>query len=85
MVEEEKHTYDLFISYTEADKAWVEGYLLPALGLPLERIVTPKDFRPGAAVVAEFERAVTDSRYTVLVLSPDTRANSFWLWNFECL
>ncbi len=64
------YTYDLFISYTEADRAWVQGYLLPGLGLPPERVIIPQDFRLGAPVVTEFERAVTDSRYTVLVLSP---------------
>lgn len=61
---------DVFISHAKADRAWVQGYLLPALGLPPERVITPQDFRPGAPVVAEFERAVMDSRYTVLALSP---------------
>jgi hypothetical protein len=25
--------YDLFMSYADADRSWVEGFLLPALGL----------------------------------------------------
>ncbi len=62
--------YDLFISYAEADQAWVEDCLLPALGIAPERLITERTFRPGAAVVEEFERAVKSSRYTVLVLSP---------------
>ena len=62
--------YDLFVSHAAADSEWVYGYLLPALGLPAAHTITPQDFRPGAPVVAEFERAVTESRYTVLVLSP---------------
>jgi len=64
------YRYDVFVSHSDADRAWVRGYLLPALGLPSERVITPHDFRPGAPVVAEFERAVTDSRTTVLVFSP---------------
>ncbi len=70
MADQAERVYDVFISYAQTDRTWVEGYLLPALGLPPERVITPKDFRPGAAVVVEFERAVIDSRYTVLVLSP---------------
>ena len=31
MTEQGEHIYDLFISYAEADRAWVEGYLLDAL------------------------------------------------------
>lgn len=62
-------TYDLFISYSENDSQWVQGYLLDALGLPPERVITPQDFRPGASIVDEFERAVLESRYTLLVLS----------------
>ena len=64
------YQYELFVSYTSTDRIWVESYLLPALNLPSERIITTQDFRPGALLVNEFERAVTNSRYTVLVLSP---------------
>jgi hypothetical protein len=63
-------SYDLFISYATADSEWVHGYLLPALGLPTGRTITSHDFQPGAALVAEFERAIKTSRYTLLVLSP---------------
>jgi AcrR family transcriptional regulator len=62
--------YNLFISHARADRAWVRGYLIPALGLPADAILTPDDFQPGAALVAEFERGVSSSRYTLLVLSP---------------
>ena len=62
--------YDLFISYAEADRAWVDGYLRPALGLDPARVLTPRDFRLGESVAAEFERGVTSSRFTLLVLSP---------------
>jgi WD40 repeat protein len=48
----------------------VVGYLLPALGLPVDRVWTKDEFRPGTAVVEEFERAVRQSRFTVVVLTP---------------
>lgn len=63
-------THDLFIAYAEADRSWVEGYLIKELGLPRERVITKGDFRPGASTLDELERAVTSSRYTLLVLSP---------------
>src|SRR5688572_23207221 len=69
--------YDLFVSYAEADRAWVEGALLPSLGLPRERVITPGDFALGAPVVDEYVRAVTQSRYTLLVLSPAFLADAW--------
>jgi TIR domain-containing protein len=62
--------YDLFVSHAPADRGWVEGYLLPALGVPGDRVIIPGRFRPGAPAAAEYERAVRISRYSVLVLSP---------------
>ncbi|HEX8204254.1 MAG TPA: TIR domain-containing protein, partial [Isosphaeraceae bacterium] len=62
--------YDLFIAHAEADRAWVAGYLKPALGVEPGRLFTPRDFDLTATVPAEFERAVTSSRFTALVLSP---------------
>lgn len=70
MAAESQPQFDLFVAYAEADHAWVEGYLLPALGLPADRLITDRDFHPGASIVTEFERAVASSRCTVLVLSP---------------
>ncbi len=71
------HIHDLFISYARADLGWVYGYLLPALGLPPDRVVTAQDFAHGVSVVSEFERAVQDSRFTVLVYSPAFPANEW--------
>jgi hypothetical protein len=69
--------HDLFVSHGPADGAWVRGYLLPALGLAPERVITSGDFRLGAAAVTEFERAVTSSRYTLLVLTPSYLADEW--------
>ena len=71
--------YDLFISCTktEEDLNFVKGFLLPALGLPPERVICNQEnvlgaasFRLGASIPEEFERAVTSSRFTLLILSP---------------
>ncbi len=66
----ETPNYDFFIVYADDDANWVEGFLIPSLGLPSDRIITKEDFRPGADKVTEFERAVTSRRYTLLILSP---------------
>jgi formylglycine-generating enzyme required for sulfatase activity len=71
MIGQNDYQYDLFIAYTTTDRTWVENYLLPKLGLPSKRVITTQDFRPGAPNVNEFERAVTESRYTVLVFTPN--------------
>ena len=60
---------ELFVAYAESDSEWVHGFLLPELGLDRQSVLTPQDFRPGAAVVEELERAVVTARLTVLVLS----------------
>ena len=62
--------YDLFIIHADADRAWVEGYLKPILGLEPGRVITPGNFKLGVATTKEFDRAVTSSRFSVLVLSP---------------
>lgn len=66
----ETPNYDLFIVYADDDADWVEGFLIPSLGVPSERIITKDGLQPGVDKVIEFERAVTNSRYTLLVLSP---------------
>jgi hypothetical protein len=75
--------YDVFISHADADRAWVEGFLLPALGLPPERIITKRDFQLGAAIVAEFEHAVASSRYTLVVFSPSYLADEWSTFGAE--
>jgi len=61
---------ELFVAYAEQDSNWVHGFLLPEIGLDRQSVLTPQDFRPGAAVVQEVERAVVTARFVVLVLSP---------------
>lgn len=62
--------YDAFISYSPADEQWVFDWLLPRLkAAGLEIAIDQESFQPGAPVVEETERAITQSRYTVVVLS----------------
>jgi tetratricopeptide (TPR) repeat protein len=62
----DSYEYDVFISYSTADKGWVRGELLTRLqGL---RIF---EFQLGASRANEVERAVVQSRKTLLVLTPD--------------
>src|SRR4051794_172505 len=66
---------ELFLAYAEKDRDWVEGFLLPEVGLDRQLVLTPQEFEPGAVVIEEFERAVQTARFTVLVLSPAFRTS----------
>src|SRR5271166_5132334 len=61
--------YDLFVLNAGSDEAWVFGYLMPALGLSAEQVVTQSNFRLGVPIPEEFERCVRGSRFVLLVLS----------------
>jgi WD40 repeat protein len=72
MAETSDFCYDLFVVHadTDADRAWVDGYLIHALGVEPDRLILPRTFALGATIPAEFDRAISSSRYTLLVLSP---------------
>ena len=70
--------YDLFISYADADRAWVEGYLLDALKQAGVRYCSQAEFASGhPRLLLEVERAIQQSRHTLLVLSPAYMASDF--------
>lgn len=74
------YRYDVFISYRqrEPDKSWVRKQLFPALrDAGLRVCIDFRDFRLGAQVLTEMERAVVESRYTLAVLSPQYLESSF--------
>ncbi len=75
MAERTGDLYDVFISYAHADRAWVEGCLLDALTQAGLRCHTEADFALGAPRIEEIERAVRQSRRTLLVLSPAYQAD----------
>jgi len=62
---------DVFISYSHADKEWVHGWLLPRLEAAGLRVcIDFRDFDIGVPSLVNMERAVDNSRHTLLVLSP---------------
>jgi hypothetical protein len=76
--------YDVFISYNEADQIWVRDELLPRLveaGLGVA--VDYRDFIVGLSRLENIERAIEQSRRTIVVLTPAWLASD---WNaFESL
>jgi tetratricopeptide (TPR) repeat protein len=65
------YEYDVFISYSTADKAWVRGKLLTRLqNAGLKVCIDFRDFRPGAPTVTEIERLMEASARTLLILTP---------------
>jgi len=78
MDDQSQFAYDVFISYSHADKDWVRGELLKRLEASSLRVcIDYRDFQPGAPSVTEMERAVLASRKTVLVLTPDYVASAW--------
>lgn len=64
--------YDVFISYSHRNKDWVRSWLLPQLkNAGLKVCIDYESFEPGAPSLTEMERAVLQSRKTVLVLTPE--------------
>jgi len=77
---EEGYVYDVFISYRQQkpDKDWVRKTLKPRLEKQgLKVCVDYRDFRLGAPLVKEMERAVIESRYTLAVVSPAYLSSNF--------
>lgn len=74
----EHFDYDVFISYSSGDSAWVRGELLARIEQTgLRAFIDFRDFRRGAPSLTEMERGVRDCRNTLLVLTPDY-INSGW-------
>lgn len=69
--------YDIFISYVEADRAWVEGYLLDALTQADVNYFSEAAFRLGVPRIQEFQRAVQQSHRILLVISPAYLTDDF--------
>lgn len=71
MTETTTYAYDLYLSYTAVDRAWVTVALLPVLEQRGLRICLPeRDFDIGRPRLDNVERAVTQSRHTLIVMTP---------------
>jgi len=65
------YDYDVFISYSSVDRAWVRNDLLPVLeGAGLTVCIDYRDFPRGAFTVSAIEQALQRSRKTLLILTP---------------
>jgi hypothetical protein len=70
--------YDVFVSYRHQDKPWVRSQLARSLeARGLKTCVDYRDFRLGAPLIKEMERAVERSRYTLAVLTPAYLESNF--------
>ena len=70
MADQSSKRYDVFISHAAADAAWVEGYLLDALKQAGLRCLSESSFALGAPRLREFERAIEQSTFVLLVVTP---------------
>jgi hypothetical protein len=66
-----RFAYDVFVVHADAaaDEAFVNGYLLPMLGLAPERVLRRQTLELGQSITEEIERGVRSSRVTIVVLS----------------
>jgi hypothetical protein len=75
------YAYDVFLSYRHSDRAdrqFVVNVVAPMLEkLGLRVCLEHRDFRLGTPRIAEMERAVTTSRYTVGVFTPSYLEGAF--------
>jgi CheY-like chemotaxis protein len=62
--------FDAFISFSNSDADWVRDWLLPRLAASGLQICTVDDFDLGVPRPVNIERAIDNSRHTVLILSP---------------
>ena len=70
--------YDVFISYSHRNRDWVDGWLVSQLkNAGLKVCIDHEDFEPGAPSITEMERAVLQSRKTVLILTPEYLQSSW--------
>ncbi|HEU4732156.1 MAG TPA: CHAT domain-containing protein [Kofleriaceae bacterium] len=63
----------LYICSAGSDREWVRGEVLPRLGLVEDHVRMDLDFQPGSRRLSEIERAVEECRFTVVVISAETR------------
>ncbi len=67
---EEVSGYDVFIIHGEEDAGFVSGFLRPALESTGATVGTRADHELGRILLDEAERAIEQSRVTLLVISP---------------
>jgi WD40 repeat protein len=68
MVSIEK-VFDVFIHYAHTDREWVQGFLVDGLRRAEVTYITKEAFAPGSVRLLNFERAIEQSRYILIVIS----------------
>lgn len=78
LADEAEIRYDAYISYSASDRSWVEGYLVPHLqAAGLKLWIDVKGLRAGDNWLLEIEKATTQSRNMLIVLSPHSVASEW--------
>ncbi len=73
-----EYEFDVFISYSSHDKAWVRGELLKRIEKAgLRAFIDYRDFTRGAPSLKEMERGVRNCPKTLLILTPDYIASEW--------
>jgi hypothetical protein len=66
------YKYDIFISYSSKDLAWVNNILLAKLeSQELKVCIDFRDFIPGMSIIENIKRSFLSSKKTLLVMSPN--------------
>jgi len=69
MNDRSKYEYDVFVSYSEEDKDWVQQELISRLKAAGVTYVEPSEFPPGPPKMNLVETAIKESRKTLLVIT----------------
>jgi tetratricopeptide (TPR) repeat protein len=72
MPDEPKYNFDVFVSYSQKDREWVAGTLLPRLEQAGVKVcIDFRNFKPGKAALVNMQDAVGQSAHTLLVMTPN--------------
>ncbi len=80
MANQKNYIYDVFVSYRHKapSMGWVRDILVPRLEADgFSIIIDYRDFRLGATLINEMNRAVNNSRYTLAILTPPYLRSGF--------
>jgi TIR domain len=78
MTEQAHTSYNVFISYSPAERDWVHEKLVPDLeSAGLKVLIGRRDFEIGVPTVTNLERAIEQSERTLVVISPGWLENEW--------
>jgi hypothetical protein len=68
---------DFFVSYNKADEKWATWTAWTLEQAGFNGVIQAWDFRPGANFVLEMQRAASEAKRTIAILSPNYISSSF--------